>query len=48
VNGTLNGDYRDVRYPACCFLQFEFAPTLQKPPLAEQYMYIDHAYVSRR
>jgi len=48
VNGVLNGDYRDVRYPTCCAQQFEFAPTLQNPPPAEQYMYIDHVRVSRR
>jgi hypothetical protein len=48
VSGILNGDYRNVRYPTCCFQQFEFAPTLQNPPPAEQYMFIDHTYVSRR
>jgi len=48
VDGALNGDYRDVRFPGCCFLQFEFAPTLQVPPSAEQHMYIDHTYVSAR
>jgi hypothetical protein len=46
VNGTLNGDYRNVQYPRCCFQQFEFAPTLQNPPASEQYMYIDHTYVA--
>jgi hypothetical protein len=46
VNGVLNGAYTDVRFPGCCFQQFEFAPTLQNPPPAEQYMYIDHTYVS--
>jgi hypothetical protein len=47
VNGVLNGDYANVRYPGCCFQQFEFAPTLQNPPPAEQYMYIDHTRVSK-
>jgi hypothetical protein len=46
VNGVLNGNYHNVRYPACCFQQFEFAPTLQRPPPAEQYMYIDHTYIN--
>jgi hypothetical protein len=46
VNGVLNGDHRTVRFPSCCFQQFEFAPTLQNPPPAEQYMYIDHTHVS--
>jgi hypothetical protein len=46
VNGVLNGDYRSVRFPGCCLQQFEFAPTLQNPPPTEQYMYIDHTYVS--
>jgi hypothetical protein len=46
VNGQLNGDYRSLRYPGCCFQQFEFAPTLQTPPPADQYMYIDHTRVS--
>jgi Bacterial Ig domain/Purple acid Phosphatase, N-terminal domain len=47
VNGTLNGDHRNVRFPSDSgFEQFEFAPTLQNPPSAEQYMYLDHTYVS--
>jgi hypothetical protein len=46
VNGQLNGDHRNVRFPDCCLQQFEFAPTLQNPPSNEQYMYIDHTYVS--
>jgi hypothetical protein len=46
VNGVLNGDHRNVRFPACCFQQFEFAPTLQNPPPATQYMYVDHVHVS--
>jgi hypothetical protein len=48
VNGALNGDHRTVQYPACCFQQFEFAATLQNPPPAEQYMYIDHTRISTR
>ena len=46
VDGTLNGDYRDVHYPAGSFSELQFAPTLQDPPPAEQYMYIDHTRVS--
>jgi len=46
VNGALNGDYRDIRYPIGGFTQFEFAPTLQNPPPAEQYMYVGHTYIS--
>jgi hypothetical protein len=46
VNGVLNGDYTTVQFPACCLQQFEFAPTLQNPPPAEQYMYVDHTYIS--
>jgi hypothetical protein len=49
VNGVLNGDHRNVRFPdSAGFEQFEFAPTLQNPPPSEQYMYIDHTYVSSR
>lgn len=49
VNGVLNGDHRNVRFPdSAGFEQFEFAPTLQNPPSSEQYMYIDHTYVSSR
>ena len=46
VNGTLNGDYHNMRYPVGGFTQFEFAPTLQNPPPAEQYMYIGHTLIS--
>jgi hypothetical protein len=48
VDGVLNGNYTDVHYPASSFAEFQFAPTLQNPPPAEQYMYIDHTHVSRR
>jgi hypothetical protein len=46
VNGALNGDYSNVRFPIGGFSQFEFAPTLQNPPPQEQYMYVSHTYVS--
>jgi Bacterial Ig-like domain (group 2) len=47
VNGVLNGNYTNVSYPNDGgFTQFEFAPTLQNPPPATQYMYVDHAYIS--
>ncbi|HXO85524.1 MAG TPA: glycosyltransferase, partial [Gemmatimonadales bacterium] len=48
VDGVLNGDYGTVSYPVSGsgFSQFEFAPTLQIPPLREQYMYIDHTHIS--
>ena len=46
VNGVLNGDYSNVSYPSDAgFDQFEFAPTLQNPPPAEQYMYVAQTYV---
>jgi hypothetical protein len=48
VDGVLNGEYTDVRFPNSGFTQFEFAPTLQNPPPAEQYMYIDHTQISIR
>ena len=50
VNGALNGEYTNVQLPekATAFQQFEFAPTLQNPPAAEQYMYIDHTSISGR
>jgi len=46
VDGVLNGNYTNVHYPAASFTEFQFAPTLQNPPTAEQYMYLDHTYVS--
>jgi hypothetical protein len=47
VNGELNGDHRDVPFPAIPgFLEFQHAPTRQNPPPTEQYLYIDHTYVS--
>jgi hypothetical protein len=47
IDGVLNGDYRNVRFPdeGTGFQQFEFAPTVQKPPPADQYMYIDHTAI---
>jgi len=47
VNGVLNGDYRNVPFPAIRgFVEFQHAPTRQDPPPAEQYMYVDHTYIS--
>jgi len=47
VDGVLHGDYTNVHYPNTAgFTQFEYAPTVQNPPSAEQYMYIDHTHVS--
>jgi hypothetical protein len=47
IDGVLNGEYRNVRFPdeGTGFQQFEFAPTVQKPPLADQYMFIDHTSI---
>ncbi|HJU44118.1 MAG TPA: hypothetical protein VJ691_14930 [Vicinamibacterales bacterium] len=46
VDGVVNGEYRNVVFPACCFQHFEFAPTLQLPPPEDQYMDIDHTWIS--
>jgi len=46
VDGTLNGDYANVQYPASSFIEFQHAPTVQNAPPAEQYMYIDHTRLS--
>src|SRR5688572_7330230 len=48
VNGELNGNHGDVRCPVrgTGFEQCEFAPTVQRPPSAEQYMYVDHTTIS--
>jgi hypothetical protein len=48
VNGVLNGNHSNVIFPAngTGFQQFEFAPTRQDPPRTEQYLYVDHTYVS--
>jgi hypothetical protein len=50
VDGTVNGDYANVMFPVAGtgFHQFEFAPTLQNPPPAEQYMYIGPTFVTTR
>jgi hypothetical protein len=49
VDGTLNGNFVNVQYPSSAgFIEFQYAPTLQNPPPAEQYMYIDHTHVSRK
>lgn len=48
VDGVLNGDYTNVRYPASSFDEFQFAPTLQNPPPAVQYMFIDHTHLDGR
>lgn len=50
VDGKLNGEYTDVEFPVngIGFQQFEFAPTLQNPPPADQYMYVDHTGISAR
>ncbi len=46
VDGVLNGNYTNVHYPnAAGFSQFDFEPTKQSVS-SEQYMYIDHTYVS--
>jgi hypothetical protein len=47
VNGVLNGDHRNVRFPDIAgFEQFEYAPTRQNSPLSEEYLFIDHTRVS--
>jgi len=47
VNGELNGDHRSVPFPEVpAFTEFQHASTRQDPPPTEQYMYIDHTYVS--
>jgi hypothetical protein len=47
IDGVLNGEYRNVRFPdeRAGFQQFEFAPTVQTPPPADQYMYVDHTSI---
>jgi hypothetical protein len=48
VDGVLNGNYTNLNYPNDDLIEFLFAPTIQNPPPAEQYMYIDHTRVSTR
>ena len=47
VNGTLNGDFTNVTYPADAgFVQFEFPFTRQARPLLPSYVYVDDTRVS--
>jgi len=47
VNGTLNGHYENVPFPAIRgFTEFQYAPTRQLIPPADEYLYIDHTRVS--
>jgi hypothetical protein len=46
VDGVLNGNHTTVTYPPSAFIEFQYAPTLQYPPPAEQYMYVDHTRIS--
>ena len=48
VDGQLNGDHRNVHYPAARFQEFQIAPTVQFAGSQERYMYFDHSYVSIR
>jgi hypothetical protein len=48
VDGTLNGDHRNVTYPAARFQEFQIAPTVQFAGSQDRYMYIDHTYISTR
>ena len=49
VDGVLNGNHTNIRYPVSPgFVEFQYAPTLQNPPPAEQHMYIDHTRLSKR
>jgi hypothetical protein len=50
VDRALNGNYGNVAFPAdgTGFQQFEFAPTVQRPPSVEQYMYVDHTTIEIR
>jgi len=46
VDGNLNGDQRNVHYPAVGgFEEFQFAPTVQFAGVL-RYMYVDHAHIS--
>ena len=47
VNGVLNGHYPNVAFPNTPgFIEYQYAPTLMYVPSVEQYMYIDHTYIS--
>jgi hypothetical protein len=49
VNGVLNGDHTNVPFPSIRgFVEYQNAPTRQDPPPTEQYLYIDHNYISKR
>jgi hypothetical protein len=48
VDGTLNGDHRNVTYPSARFLEFQIAPTVQFAGTQDRYMYVDHTYISTR
>jgi Tol biopolymer transport system component len=49
VDGLLNGNHATVHYPSQRgFLEFQYAPTLETAPHAEQHMSIDHTRVSVR
>jgi len=48
VDGKVNGEYQNVHYPGSSFIELQYAPTLQNPPPAEQYMYVDHTSVGVR
>jgi hypothetical protein len=47
IDGVLNGDHINSHFPlnGVGFQQFEFAPTLQRPPSTEQHMYVDHTRI---
>jgi hypothetical protein len=46
VDGQLNGDHRNVHYPAAKFQEFQIAPTVQYAGPQDRYMYFDHTYIS--
>jgi hypothetical protein len=47
VDGILNGDHRNVHYPAVGgFEEFQHAPTVQFAGVL-RYMYVDHTHISR-
>jgi hypothetical protein len=49
VNGTLNGNYTNVTYPADGgFVQFEFPFTRQAKPKVASYVYLDHTRAAGR
>jgi hypothetical protein len=48
VDGILNGDHRNVHYPAARLLEFQIAPTVQFAGPQDRFMSFDHTYVSVR